>query len=114
MDAQQLRLERIADTEGTGRLANEQILKAAADHWGREGAALFRCECGDDLCEEPLRIPRDVYEGVRDDPMLFILVPGHEVPEAEDVVDTGDGYEVVRKRENVRHVVEASDPRTHT
>lgn len=107
MDAEQLRLERIADTEGTGRLANEHILAAAK----KDATIVFRCECGNDVCHEPLAIALDVYEQARQDSMLFLVKPGHELPEAEDVIASGDGYEIVRKHEGVRSVVEKSDPR---
>jgi hypothetical protein len=112
MDPRSLDLQRIADTEGTGRLANEQLLKVTDGRWGAEEPAPFRCECGNDACGLPLPVPPDVYERVRSDPMLFLVTPGHAVPEAEDVVERSDGYEVVRKHENVRNRVEASDPRT--
>ncbi|MBA2793794.1 MAG: hypothetical protein H0U32_07400 [Thermoleophilaceae bacterium] len=72
MDAQWLRHERIADTEGIGRLANEQIVKADANRSG-EDETVLRCECGDDVCHEPLTVTRAVYESVRHDPMLFIV-----------------------------------------
>lgn len=110
MDAEQLRLERIADAEGTGRLANEQLVATGGQGWGSAEAA-FRCECGNDICHEPLVVPREVYERVRGDSMLFIVRPGHEVPDAEDIVETGDGFQIVRKREGVRGIVEGSDPR---
>ncbi|MDQ3850975.1 MAG: hypothetical protein M3296_10235 [Actinomycetota bacterium] len=111
MDSHQLRLERIADTEGTARLVNEQVLKANGESYGRDRDALFRCECGNEICDEPLSIPRDLYDRVRSDPMLFIVRPGHAVPEAEEVIERGEGYEIVRKYDEVRDLVVASDPR---
>ena len=107
MDAERLRLERIADTEGMGRLANEHVLATA----GTDATAPLRCECGDDVCHERIAVERDDYERIRQDSMLFIIRPGHEIAEAEDVVENADGYEVVRKHENMRPVVERSDPR---
>lgn len=111
MNSQNLHFERVADAEGTGRLANEQIVRAAAPGADDGAPMTFRCECGNEICDEPLVITGALYERVRQDPMHFVVRPGHEVPEAEDVVETGDGYEIVRKHENVRHVVEHSDPR---
>ena len=107
MNAEQLRLERIADIEGMGRLANEHMLASAS----KDATILFRCECGNDVCHEPLAMELDVYEQARQDSMLFLVRPGHELPEAEDVIARGDGYEIVRKHEAVRSVVEKSDPR---
>ena len=109
--AEQLRLERIADTEGTDRLANEVIRRSR-----REGpeSDTIRCECGNPVCHEPLVVSDDVYERVRSDSMLFLVLPGHEFPEAEDVVEETPDFEVVRKHEAMRSVVERSDPRKNT
>ena len=108
MASDETRLERIADTEGGERLANEHIVKAR-----RDGDSFkVRCECGDPLCHDPLELSEELYERVRSDSMLFVVAPGHELPEAENVVETQDGYEIVRKHEEMRAVVERSDPRT--
>lgn len=112
MTERKVNLQLIADIEGTSRLANEQILRAADPSWGRDGPVTLRCECGDDVCTQPLVVARELYERVRGDSMLFLVLPGHEVPEAEDVIERGDGFEIIRKHEVVRAQVEASDPRT--
>ena len=52
------------------------------------------------------------YEKVRADPMHFALVSGHECPEAERVVEEYEGYVVIEKHEDVRRVVERTDPRS--
>ena len=57
-------------------------------------------------------MPLSAYEEIRQDSRLFFVVPGHEAPEAEDVVRKGDGYFVVRKHVDVAHITEAGDPRT--
>jgi len=108
MESGRLRLERIADTEGSERVANEVIRRSR-----REGpkADTIRCECGNPVCHEPLEVSDDDYERARSDSMLFIVARGHEILEAEDVVETNAGYEIVRKHEDMRAVVERSDPR---
>ena len=102
--------ERIADIEGAGRAVNEQIV----EQWGElvvDGHALFRCECGFDTCTAAVWLPVGRYERVRADPMTFLIQLGHELSVAEDVIERGDGYAVVRKHEDLRHLAEASDPR---
>ena len=102
--------ERVADIEGGGRAANEEIVR----RWGQlrdEDRALFRCECGVESCTAALWVPLGLYERVRADPMLFLIRPGHDLPDVESVVERGDGYAVVRKHEDVRPVAEASNPR---
>jgi hypothetical protein len=56
------------------------------------------CECGDRACRDQLVIDPDEYEDVREDPMLFILRPGHEAEEAEEVVSKHLEFWIVRKR----------------
>ncbi len=111
VDRERLRRERIADVEGIGRLANDEIARAALD-WAPDEEAVLRCECGDDVCHEPLRVTRATYERVREDPMLFLVRPDHVVPDAEDVVERAEQHWVIRKHEDVRPRVEASDPRS--
>jgi hypothetical protein len=111
MDSHERHLLRIAEIEGVSRYANEKIVEtrpAAADDAPED----FRCECGDETCAAPLSIPRSLYERVREDPMQFVVTPEHIVPEAETVKQRGEGYWILYKNEEVRRVVEASDPRT--
>jgi hypothetical protein len=110
MDSEQRRLERVAEIEGVGRFANEKVasMRPAPPDDAPED---FRCECGDEVCAEPLSIPRSLYERVRSDPMQFIVTPEHIVPEAETVKERGDGYWILYKNEETRPIVEASNPR---
>lgn len=106
-----VRKERIARNESAFRELNES-LKANVHREGADGhLAGFVCECGDPNCEALVRLGPATYESIRQDARLFFLVPGHEAPEAEDVVDEGDGYLIVQKRADVADVVEQTDPR---
>jgi ketosteroid isomerase-like protein len=63
--------------------------------WGQladAGRALFRCECGIGACVEGVWLPLGFYEVVRQDPMQFVIRPGHDLPDVEAVVQRGDGY----------------------
>jgi hypothetical protein len=42
---------------------------------------------------------------------VFIVALGHELPEIEDVIFRGDGYELVRKHGEAAELVEERDPR---
>ena len=71
------------------------------------------CECGDAGCVTQIRIASDAYERVRGGPTLFIVVPGHETAEIEEIVDKQDAYYVVRKEAEVaKRVAEKTDPRS--
>jgi uncharacterized Zn finger protein len=111
MDKQERRLELIADTEGTDRLANEHLAAVTPKDSSEQS---FRCECGHETCQHHVVVSRSTYEQVREDPMTFLVWPGHEMPEAEDVVETGATYEIVRKHEDLRPIVERTDPRQTT
>lgn len=70
------------------------------------------CECDRLDCVEKLSVKLDAYERVRSDPASFVVAPGHEDPQVEDVVDTGGGYLIVRKHAGEpREIAESTDPR---
>lgn len=102
--------ERIAGNESVFRDVNERI---ADGRWPGEpdGPVAFRCECGSLACNQLIEVPLAVYERVRSDPRHFVLLPGHEIPEVEVIVDAGEGYAVVEKIGVAGEVAEANDPR---
>ncbi len=57
----------------------------------------FFCECSDVDCRRRIRLEPSRYEAIHRDPDLFVLLPGHELPEVESVVDQEFGYLIVRK-----------------
>lgn len=68
------------------------------------------CECGDPGCVAQISIAARAYEQVRADPTLFIIVPGHEYPEVERIVDDRVAYYVVRKHPGVlEHIAKETD-----
>ncbi|MBW3609530.1 MAG: hypothetical protein KY463_14540 [Actinobacteria bacterium] len=103
------RKQRIARNEAAFRELNNSL--EANVHRGRTQPdyAGFVCECGDGDCDTTIRVELDAYEAVRQDDMLFIVVPGHQAPDSEDVVDSGDGYLIVRKHEDVKDIVEGHE-----
>jgi len=57
----------------------------------------FRCECGRPACDGFLSLTAPEYEHVRSDNDRFIVVPGHQDPEIERVVERTERYVVVDK-----------------
>ena len=57
----------------------------------------FICECGSDTCVELVQVAHSQYEAVRRDPSRFIVLPGHDDPTVERVVDRNDRFWVVEK-----------------
>lgn len=94
------RARRIGENEILFREVNVQLRALDA----RLGVAnvdshAFLCECGNIDCRERIRLGVDDYERIHADPAQFAIVPGHERPSVEYVVERHDDYAVVRKRE---------------
>jgi hypothetical protein len=101
--------ERVARNEGLFRLLNDGRELEAQD-LGGGGFVAFTCECGRLTCHQPLRLTVEEYEAIRRQARHFAVLPGHEFPEAEDVVDRTDRYFVVRKHGDTAPIAEASNP----
>ena len=94
--------------EATFRKVNEAM------ETGQDPAGLmsFVCECGRLGCSELIQLERAEYEAVRGNPRRFAIVDGHEIPEAEEIVERHDRYLVVEKTgDPVAEIVEHTDPR---
>ena len=107
------RTRRIGKNEAVCRSVNEQI-----ESLNRATAALgdptmhIVCECGDIHCIRHLVVAIPAYERIRSEPACFFVAPGHELSDVEDVVERGEGYNVVRKRDGgPARLAEATDPR---
>jgi hypothetical protein len=71
------------------------------------------CECADPGCAERITMTVREYEDLRADPEQFVIAPGHDAPDIEDVVAKGAGWEIVRKRPGgPAELARASDPRS--
>jgi hypothetical protein len=102
---------RVASNESMFRDVNEAV---RSGRWpGEEGAPVaYRCECARMGCSRLIELRAPEYERVRAHPRRFLIAPGHEVPGAETVVETHDGYVVVEKRDEAGELAEATDPRS--
>jgi hypothetical protein len=104
---------RVGLNESLFRQVNEQIESLNRDFDTRLPTMMVVCECANGDCTERLEISGAEYEKVRADPRRYIVVPGHEVFEFEAVVENGDGYDVVEKREGAAATLaEETDPRS--
>ena len=108
------RHERIARNESAFRKLNESLQDNVHRTRTDDDFTGFLCECGDGECEEIVRVRMSDYEEIRRDSLLFFVVPGHEMPDAEDVVDRTDGYLLVRKHEDVAQMTRRGDQREPT
>jgi len=104
---------RVGLNESIFRQVNEQIESLNRD-LGAGGASMtVICECADGECTERFEIRVSAYEEVRADPRRYVIVPGHELPEFESIVESGNGYDVVQKRDGTAAALaEETDPRS--
>jgi len=104
MDA---RAERVGKNEAVFREVNERINDVT-----RENASEYLCECGFATCTETIQMAVADYEDVRSVPTHFAVLPGHEIPDVEEVVARNDGFLVVRKKAGAAAVAAELDPRS--
>lgn len=57
------------------------------------------CECANEDCREKITVPLIDYRQVLRHPCRFILLPGHEQTDVEQIVREADDYVVVEKFE---------------
>lgn len=107
------RTRRLGANEALFRHVNERI-RDVGERFGMEAAeANFVCECANASCAELVALTLDEYEAVRASPVRFFVVPGHDVPGIENVVQRHDRYDVVEKLPgDAASVAAATDPRS--
>ena len=101
---------RAAANEATIRDVNEGIERG---QWpGEEHRPVgFRCECARLGCNRLIELTIQEYEEIRASPRWFVLIPGHEFPDIEAVIETRPGYIIVEKRDEAGEVAEEHNPR---
>ena len=72
------------------------------------------CECGYEGCKERVVLTEERYEALRRIPTHFAVLPGHEIPAVERVVERHDGFVVVEKFGEGAIVAVRLDPRRPT
>jgi hypothetical protein len=106
------RARRIGLNEAVFREANERIQELNETFATVTDRLVLVCECGNGSCAQQISMDPSEYERLRGDPANFAIVPGHEIPDVEQVVAKHEEYDVVRKNEGVpRQIAEVTDPR---
>ena len=105
--------KRVGLNESLFREVNEQIESLNRDLGPEDRMMTAICECANGDCTERLEISVPEYEKVRADAHCYVIVPGHQLPEFESIVEHGEGYDVVRKQDGTAAAVaEETDPRS--
>ena len=103
---------RIAANEALFREVNEQREELNSDAGARKERFEVICECGAGSCSDPISIRVSDYELVRAHSAWFIVKPGHEIEDVEDVVQWHEAFNVVEKRAGrAAELAREADPR---
>jgi hypothetical protein len=98
-------LERLVRDQMLIREVNERIADIFARtedvFVGEDSFTEFLCECSNGHCTATVPISLLEYKGIRSSPRLFVLLPGHESPEVERVVESHASFSLVEKTKNV-------------
>jgi hypothetical protein len=101
-----LRDQRLAENEILFRRANDEAVRQATkDSLPIEIEVV--CECADRDCRQTLSMPLAEYEWLRQNRRRFVVLPGHEAPAVETVVERYGGYVIVEKHPETHRQVEA-------
>ncbi len=104
------RAKRVAGNEAIFRVANERMAGWEEQH-SHGGIEIYFCECADAQCTMRVELSKEDYERVRSDSRQFVIVPGHEVEDVETVIEEHGSWSIVEKPDEVREIVERTDPR---
>jgi hypothetical protein len=85
---------RLAENELQFRRANEERVRAQTEDSLPEWLEIL-CECADRDCRQSLVIATAEYEWLRQNPARFAVLPGHEAPAVEAVVERLPGCAIV-------------------
>jgi len=99
----------MAENEARFRERNESLRRITG---GLSGPVAFYCECSSEECERPIPMAAEEYEEVRRDSRQFVVLPGHVLPDLEEVVAERGSYEIVRKFGEAGRIAAARDERT--
>lgn len=106
------RERRLAENETIFRSVNERIEQLAAPQGSDSHVFEFLCECSNLDCTLRLPLTLAEYEALRADPVVFVVAPGHDLPEIEEVVQRTPTYQIVRKQGAAAELAVDRDPRS--
>ena len=100
--------ERLARNEILFREINERLDEMSVS-WSK--TTDYLCECSEMSCTKIVELTSDEYERIRSRATVFVVAPGHEKHEIEQVIERHDGYLLVEKVVAVEEIIE-QDPRS--
>jgi len=91
------RTRRIGLNEALFREVNERVEELTRGFGIDDEQIEVLCECGNQACVERIEMTLPDYRRVRADSRTFAIVPGHEIPDVESVVERRGAFDVVMK-----------------
>jgi len=110
IDEMDQRAREIGRHQALFREVNERI-EELAETFDLKDELTILCECGWGECDERIALREDEYDRLRRIPTHFAVLPGHEIPDVERVVERHDGFVVVEKFGESANVAIRLDPR---
>lgn len=105
------RKRRIGENEAIFRSVNEQVRTLTATLTTSARTMKIVCECGARSCTDQFEIATAAYSRIRADSTLFVVKPGHDLPETETVVAKNEIFWTVQKDPGVPSAIaRATDP----
>jgi hypothetical protein len=104
--------ERAARNEEVFRDVNKRIKEGAEQH-AVTSALPFHCECGRAFCVETIEIPPARYEAIVQERYHFVVLPGHEEPRVERIVESEADVQIVEKIGEARQQIDQDHPQPH-
>jgi hypothetical protein len=94
--------------EALFREMNERV-EERTHETSRSSELTIVCECADVDCTERITLSIAEYNAARDDGAQFLVAPGHETRDVEEIVTRNERFELVRKRGFAGKVADALD-----
>ena len=91
------RKRRIGENEAIFRSVNEEVRSLHGTLATATESMRVVCECGARSCTDQFSVDTGRFAEIRSDPTLFLIRPGHDLPETETVVSRESDYWVVKK-----------------
>ena len=98
--------QRAARNEALFREVNENIAELEEDYGATATLPVFICECATGGCTQPVTVDIETYQRVRQQPTHFLVLPGHQDPQLERVIETRREYLVVEKTGEAGEIAE--------
>ena len=101
--------QRAARNESLFREVNENIAQLEEQHGDTTTEPVFVCECANGDCADRLAVDPETYHRVRLEARRFLVVPGHQDPQIERVIETHPDYLIVEKTGTAGQVAEPTE-----